>query len=262
MVHPLRLVACLLISSSLTVHCLKLLDVAAPRTGTQTLYTAMKILNMNTIHSGYCQDSGCRIPALQYLFEGGPVEPAMETFEGYDVAMDEPWQLLYPEVMERFPEAKFVLTMQPSPEQWYSAYERFVHNVMQKPTFVQGINMSMLETSSHLRGVKRHGRPRGLDNIPELVPVRGVSGANLARYYNCEFDALVQDDKMVQQCIDGYNAHNANVMRMIPPEKLLVFNLTDGWEPLCKFLDVPIPSEPFPFVDLLAKSPHDEQQQR
>mmetsp|Transcript_24517 Transcript_24517/g.52046 ORF Transcript_24517/g.52046 Transcript_24517/m.52046 type:complete len:175 (+) Transcript_24517:121-645(+) len=174
--------------------------------------------------------------------------------------MDEPWQLLYPEVMERFPEAKFVLTMQPSPEQWYSAYERFVHNVVGKPTLVQGINMNMLETSSHLRGVKRHGRPRGLDNIPKLV--EGPKVEHLAGYYNCKFDAPVQTFKMVQQCIDGYNAHNANVMRMIPPEKLLVFNLTDGWEPLCKFLDVPIPSEPFPFVDLLAKSPHDEQQQR
>mmetsp|Transcript_116141 Transcript_116141/g.237548 ORF Transcript_116141/g.237548 Transcript_116141/m.237548 type:complete len:263 (+) Transcript_116141:83-871(+) len=262
MVHPVRLAACLLISSCLTVHGLKLLAVGAPRTGTQSLYTAMHILNMKTLHSGYCRPHGCRVAAQQYLFEGGPVEPAVEMFKDYDVAIGEPWQLLYPEVMERFPEAKFVLTMQPSPEQWYSAYERFVHNVMQKPTFVQGINMSMLETSSHLRGVKRHGRPRGLDNIPELVPVRGVSGANLARYYNCEFDALVQDDKMVQQCIDGYNAHNANVMRMIPPEKLLVFNLTDGWEPLCKFLDVPIPSQPFPFIDVYTESPYDGQQWR
>mmetsp|Transcript_116135 Transcript_116135/g.237531 ORF Transcript_116135/g.237531 Transcript_116135/m.237531 type:complete len:263 (+) Transcript_116135:83-871(+) len=262
MVHPVRLMACLLISSSMTVHGLKLLDVGAPRTGTQSLYTAMHILNMKTLHSGYCRPHGCRVAAQQYLFEGGPVEPAVEMFKDYDVAIGEPWQLLYPEVMERFPEAKFVLTMQPSPEEWYASYERFVNTVYKLPTSVEGINTSMLEAPSHLRGVRRHGRPHGLDNIPELVPVRGVSGANLARYYNCEFDALVQDDKMVQQCIDGYNAHNANVMRMIPPEKLLVFNLTDGWEPLCKFLDVPIPSQPFPFIDVYTESPYDGQQWR
>jgi len=264
MVHHLRLVASLLISSSLTVHCLKLLDVAAPRTGTQTLYRAVQILKLKTIHSEFSNPgTGYRDEANQYLFEGGPVEPAMETFEGYDVAMDEPWQLLYPEVMERFPEAKFILTMQPSPEEWYASYERFVNTVYKLPTSVEGINTSMLEAPSHLRGVRRHGRPHALDNIPEpkLVSLRD-HGYGLAYYYNCEFDAPVQTSAMVQRCIDGYNAHNANVMRMIPPEKLLVFNLTDGWEPLCKFLDVPIPSEPFPFVDRFAKSPYVGQQRR
>mmetsp|Transcript_24520 Transcript_24520/g.52052 ORF Transcript_24520/g.52052 Transcript_24520/m.52052 type:complete len:166 (+) Transcript_24520:159-656(+) len=165
--------------------------------------------------------------------------------------------------MERFPEAKFVLTMQPSPEEWYASYNRFVQGAFGQATLVQGINTSMLEVSSRLRGVKRHGLPRALDNIdvPALTTLQ-MKGYGLASYYNCDFFAPFQTSSMVKQCIDGYNAHNANVMRMIPPEKLLVFNLTDGWEPLCKFLDVPIPSEPFPFVDLLAKSPHDEQQQR
>jgi hypothetical protein len=32
----------------------------------------------------------------------------------------------------------------------------------------------------------------------------------------------------------------------VPKEQLLEMDLSEGWEPLCKFLDVPIPSEPFP----------------
>ena len=32
----------------------------------------------------------------------------------------------------------------------------------------------------------------------------------------------------------------------VPPDRLLVFSITDGWEPLCKFLDVSVPKEPFP----------------
>jgi hypothetical protein len=34
--------------------------------------------------------------------------------------------------------------------------------------------------------------------------------------------------------------------RIVPPEKLYFFNVKDGWEPLCKILDVPVPDEPFP----------------
>ncbi len=33
---------------------------------------------------------------------------------------------------------------------------------------------------------------------------------------------------------------------MVPKEKLLVMDLKEGWEPLCKFLDCPTPEEPLP----------------
>jgi hypothetical protein len=36
------------------------------------------------------------------------------------------------------------------------------------------------------------------------------------------------------------------VQEMVPPEKLLIMDLKEGWAPLCKFLDLPIPDEPLP----------------
>jgi len=35
-------------------------------------------------------------------------------------------------------------------------------------------------------------------------------------------------------------------MKLVPPERLLVMDLKEGWEPLCGFLDLPVPEEPFP----------------
>lgn len=43
-----------------------------------------------------------------------------------------------------------------------------------------------------------------------------------------------------------YLEHEAMVKGLVSPERLLVFNVADGWAPLCKFLDKPIPDEPFP----------------
>jgi hypothetical protein len=40
--------------------------------------------------------------------------------------------------------------------------------------------------------------------------------------------------------------HNAAVKAAIPPERLLVYEVSDGWAPLCGFLGVPVPAEPFP----------------
>ncbi|HTY94063.1 MAG TPA: sulfotransferase [Steroidobacteraceae bacterium] len=46
--------------------------------------------------------------------------------------------------------------------------------------------------------------------------------------------------------IDYFKRHNAEVIRSIPPQRLLVYEVTQGWGPLCEFLGVPVPGVPFP----------------
>ena len=46
--------------------------------------------------------------------------------------------------------------------------------------------------------------------------------------------------------IDHFRRHTEAVKATIPPERLLVYEITQGWEPLCGFLGVPVPDEPFP----------------
>ncbi len=47
--------------------------------------------------------------------------------------------------------------------------------------------------------------------------------------------------------IEVFNQHIEEVKRVVPPERLLVYQVKEGWEPLCRFLDVPIPqNQPFP----------------
>ena len=46
-----------------------------------------------------------------------------------------------------------------------------------------------------------------------------------------------------------YCEHIENVKAAIPPERLLVFCVSEGWGPLCKFLNVPVPETPFPHLN-------------
>ena len=46
-----------------------------------------------------------------------------------------------------------------------------------------------------------------------------------------------------------YEAHNAEVMRHVDPDRLLVHRPGDGWRPLCAFLEVPVPAEPYPHAN-------------
>jgi sulfotransferase family protein len=50
--------------------------------------------------------------------------------------------------------------------------------------------------------------------------------------------------------IDVFNRHNAQVRQSVPPGQLLVYDVREGWEPLCKFLEVPVPDgKPFPHLN-------------
>ena len=42
-----------------------------------------------------------------------------------------------------------------------------------------------------------------------------------------------------------FNAHNEDVRRSVPREKLLVYEFGEGWRPLCDFLGVPAPATPY-----------------
>ena len=59
------------------------------------------------------------------------------------------------------------------------------------------------------------------------------------------------DDKA--HVIEIYNAHNERVQKLLPPEKLLVFGPSQGWDPLCEFLKVPVPAVSFPRVNTTAQ---------
>ncbi len=49
--------------------------------------------------------------------------------------------------------------------------------------------------------------------------------------------------------LDVFRRHNEAVQAAVPPEKLLVFEVKEGWGPLCRFLGVPVPATPFPHVN-------------
>lgn len=44
-------------------------------------------------------------------------------------------------------------------------------------------------------------------------------------------------------------AANREIIATIPPERLLVYQVSEGWAPLCAFLGVPVPAEPFPLTN-------------
>jgi hypothetical protein len=64
-----------------------------------------------------------------------------------------------------------------------------------------------------------------------------------ATIFDRVFDGRIDDRAHV---IEVYENHVAEVKATIPPDRLLVFDVRQGWAPLCEFLGTPMPEQPFP----------------
>lgn len=199
-----------------------LLDVGAPRTGTQSMYRALQILGLDPLHSGMEIRFDVRDAPCGYLFGNSSANRSLDDvlaiLDGRDGAMDEPFMLLYEEIMAAFPDAKFLLTIS-DPESWYESYTKLA--------------LSFAGASVDL----------GAQGPPYMRMCTAMTS------WGCEFGFHSDDVKIKKECLQSYHQHNERVQEVIPPDRLLVYNWSDGWAPLAHFVDRPVPDEDFPHVD-------------
>jgi len=127
-------------------------------------------------------------------------------YDGYDATVDWPGAAFWREISLQYPDAKVLLTTRDAQE-WYESYTA---------TIRQPIVSGELGTWS--------------DMVREVIVERDFAGEPNDR------DHLVA----------AFEQHNDDVIATIPPDRLLVYQVTQGWEPLCAFLDVAVPDAPFP----------------
>ncbi|MEM1231613.1 MAG: sulfotransferase family protein [Pseudomonadota bacterium] len=142
--------------------------------------------------------------------------PDWETLlSGYASAVDWPSCNFWASQLAWRPQAKVILSLRDG-----EAWHRSVMNTIY-PSTLKG-------RSSDDPAVRRHTAA-----IDEII-------------WNGVFDGRIEDAAHAIACFD---AHNRAVMDAVPAEQLLVYRPGDGWEPLCAFLEVPVPDAPYPRVN-------------
>ncbi|MEQ4725070.1 sulfotransferase family protein [Nonomuraea sp. B19D2] len=77
---------------------------------------------------------------------------------------------------------------------------------------------------------------------PEQSPIMEAARLRAATDFKCRPDDA-------EGMMAAFRAHNAEVQATIPADRLLVYRVTEGWGPLCAFLGLETPDEPFPKVN-------------
>jgi hypothetical protein len=202
---------------------LKIIGTGIGRTGTHSLKLALEQLGF-----GKCYHMAELFQNPKGLIQFEKAErgegPDWDTlFEGYQSAVDYPATRYYKQLMKKYPDAKIIHTIRDA-ESWYQNASQTIIWAS-KPSLGRILKLMVkLPFSPMLR---------------KQMPILKFNG----KLIDLEFG---KDYKNKEEIIRRYKLHNETVMNTIPKEKMLVFNPKHGWEPLCNFLGVPVPAEPFP----------------
>lgn len=144
-------------------------------------------------------------------------------FDGYASGVDYPVARYYKQLIEKYPDAKIVHTIRDE-EAWYaSAKDTIIW--ASKPSFGRVLKLMIkLPFSPMLR---------------KQMPILKFNGKLIDNEFGPDY-------KNKESVIARFRQRNNEVMATVPKERLLVYNVKEGWEPLCKFLNVPVPATPFP----------------
>ena len=192
---------------------LKVVGAGFGRTGTLSLKTALE-----TLGYGPCYHMMEVFPRPEHvaMWHRLAFENQIDwdtLFAGFSAAVDWPAARWWREIAAHYPDARVLLSVR-DPEAWYKSMIDTIYQPMKAPA---------------------------PDDAPDLLRLQNemVRKAILGETFGNRFE-----DKA--HALEVFKRHTQEVRDAIAPARLLVFDVREGWAPLCRFLDVPVPDEPFP----------------
>lgn len=219
---------------------LKIIGTGLGRTGTYSLKLALEHIGFGKCY--HMTELFQNPEGVKYFLKAEKGEKVKwdDLFTGYNSAVDYPSARYYQQLTDHYPEAKVIHTYR-DPEEWYESAMKTIfmaRNLTVSRLIKFGLKYPVSRTVQKRFHVFRYNR----------------------RLMTLEFGNNLSDRKKV---LKAFEQHTENVIKRIASNRLLVFSASEGWEPLCRFLNVPVPAENFPLsntreeflkrVDLIGK---------
>ncbi len=198
---------------------LKVVGTGLGRTGTKSMQTALGILGFGPCH--HMMEVFQHPASMQLWIDAGEGRPDWDAiFKDYTSAVDFPSAAYWRELTSRYPDAKVLHTVR-DPEEWF-----------------ESVHATIFAPDSIARREGQDVQARFFASILSRIPSR-------------------LDDRAAMT--DYFRRHTEAVKAAMSPQRLLVYRTGEGWERLCGFLGVPVPSVPFPSensrAEFISRSP-------
>ncbi len=189
------------------------------RTGTKSLKDALEQLGFGPCHHMHeIIEHPEQVQHWQALAEGRTVDWEA-VFSGYSAQVDWPGAHYWRELAEAFPDARVIHTVR-SEEKWWASFSSSIAKLV-----------------------------RVFPDMAIPPQAKDILDAWMVFAGRPTFGEGIEDR---ETALAAYRRHSEAVRAGIASDRLLVFDVAEGWEPLCRFLGVPAPDRPFPHHNLRA----------
>ncbi|OJD19548.1 hypothetical protein AJ78_00520 [Emergomyces pasteurianus Ep9510] len=208
----------------------EVLCLGPPRAGANSIHTALGKLGYHETYyftssvNDRSQDTQKWLDAFDAVFQGKGAFGKGDfdcLFKGCQAVVGRPCCAFAPQLIKAYPEAKVILNTR-DVDEWYMSWLRLV------------------------KARRAQEQAQGEVNI-DTTDLHKVA-AKLLR--DKILFAFFQDD-FINTAKAAFKAHFNAICELVPKDMLLIYDIKDGWAPLCEFLGKPAPSEPFPGHDTL-----------
>jgi hypothetical protein len=201
---------------------IKVIGAGLPRTGTLTQKLALEQLGFEPCYHwvNVLADLD-QVELWDRALDGEAVWE--EVFAGHAATVDWPGGYFWRELMEVYPDAKVLLSVR-DPEKWERSFSDTIVALRHGESLMRLLSSARGEVDPRWR--------RYLALVDRMFWGRQGTFA----------DGYAEPAQLIEQM----NRHNEEVKRTVPAERLLVWEVGEGWEPLCEFLEVDVPAGPLP----------------
>jgi hypothetical protein len=205
---------------------LKVIGAGLPRTGTVSLRVALqKLLGGHCYHGIEILKHPEHVPFWRQACAGQKVDWD-EVLSGYIGSLDAPASLCWRELMQAYPDALVLLSYR-DPRSWAVSCS----NTIFFERCHTGVDQD--RASDPTAGAALEDDPLGF------------IGQSFMEYMQIDFDPR----RYEASAIRAFERHNAAVKAGVPAERLLLWQVKEGWDPICSALKLPVPNEPFPHAN-------------
>jgi hypothetical protein len=149
-----------------------------------------------------------------------------ELFDGFQATVDWPGSFFYRELTEFYPDAKVLLSIRDA-DTWERSMRETIWGVLFGEMLIRDLSRARCRVDSKWRGFIELMERMWLQS--GLIP-----------------NGTDTDSETMKSAMERFNAE---VQETVPADRLLVWPVSDGWEPLCRFLELPVPDTPFPHLN-------------
>lgn len=204
---------------------MRVIGAGLPRTGTLSQKVALEMLGLGPCyHMVNVLGDLDQADLWRRALEGEG--PWKEIFDGFQATVDWPSAFFYRELMDVYPDARVLLSVRAA-DSWERSMRQTIWGVLYGDILIRHLSTARGHVDSQWHGY--------IEMMKEMWEHSGLmpGGENTG-------------SEQMQAAMERYNEE---VQQTVPSDRLLVWSPGDGWQPLCQFLEVPVPEAPFPHLN-------------